>query len=44
MALEAWELIVIVIIIIILLKPSILENMARSLGKIAKEYKKGKAS
>ncbi len=44
MALEAWEIIVIVIIIITLLKPSILENFARSLGKIAREYKKGKTS
>lgn len=44
MALEAWEIIVIVVIIILLLKPSIVTNAARSLGKMFAEYKKGKTS
>ncbi len=44
MALEAWEIVVVIIIIILLLKPSVLENFARSLGKIAREYRKGKAN
>ncbi len=43
MALEAWEVIVVAIIIILLLKPSIVSNVARSLGKIFGEYKKGKS-
>lgn len=44
MALEAWEIVVIVIVIILLLKPSVLENFARSLGKIAREYKRGRTT
>ncbi len=43
MALEEWEIIAIVIIILLLLKPSLVINAARSLGKMFGEYKKGKS-
>lgn len=44
MALEAWEIIVIVLIILLLLKPSVIVNAARSIGKMVGEYKKGKSN
>jgi Sec-independent protein translocase protein TatA len=43
LALEAWEILAIVILIIFLLKPSLVSNAARSLGRILGEYKKGKS-
>ena len=43
MAVEAWEVIVIAVIIILLLKPSIISNVARSLGRMFGEFKKGKS-
>jgi Sec-independent protein translocase protein TatA len=43
LALEAWEVVVIVVIIIILIKPSIVKDIARSLGKLRREYNKGKS-
>ena len=43
MAVEAWEVIVIAVIIILLLKPSIISNVARSLGRMFGEFKKDKS-
>jgi len=44
LALEAWEILLLAAIILLLLKPDIILRVARSLGKIAGEHKKGKST